>query len=268
MAKLWREKAQVFIAQWRNWQKFEPRVFDDTQLTDADLAKYSLVLFGGADANRVTARLANRLPLKLSKDAITIDGHRFAAPDALVQMLHPNPRNAQRYVWVIAANSADGLFGTEILPFNLPEMDFVIQDGRMPAFGQLTTRTQTAVASGMFDYNWRYSRTLTTEGNATVRAKANRIRRPNAASPPSIDVLERYVGRYRIPNGRTVEIRRDGARLFGNAGGDEGELLAQDESNFYMPAFSVWVAFKRDAAGKVTGFTAAGGDDFEGVRID
>ncbi len=268
MARLWRDKANGFIAQWRNWQKHDPRVFEDTQLTDADLAKYSLLLFGGADSNRISAKLAGQLPLKVTKQAISVDGHAFDAPDSMIHLLYPNPRNAQRYVWLIAANSIDGLFGTEILPYNLPEFDFVIQDGRMPAYGQMTTRTQTAVASGMFDYNWRWSGALTTEGAAAARAAANRIRRPKEASALSADVLERYVGRYRTPNGNIVGIRREGARLFGKSGDDESELLAQDENNFYVPPFSLWISFQRDAAGRVTGFTGAGGGDFEATRIE
>jgi dienelactone hydrolase len=268
VARLWRDKANDFISQWRNWQKHGPRVFEDTQLTDADLSRYSLLLFGGADANRVTAKLAGQLPVKLTKQAISIDGHAFAAPDSMIHLLYPNPRNDRRYVWLIAANSIDGLFGAQVRPEDLPEMDFVIQDGRMPAYGQLATRTQTAVASGMFDYNWRFSPALTTEGTAAVRAAANRLRRPTQMPGHRGEILDRYVGRYRVTNGPLVELRREGGRLFAKAGDDEGELLAQDESNYFMPAFGVWINFQRDAAGRVTGFTSAGGGDFEATRIE
>jgi predicted peptidase len=268
-AKLLREKAEGFVRAWRDWQKYQPRVFEDTQVTPADLAKYSLLLFGGADANRVTATLGHRLPLELSKDAIVIDGHAFAAHDAMVQMIYPNPRNAERYVWVIAANSDAGLFGAEaVVPYNLPMWDYAIYDGHMPAHGQLATHTQTAVASGMFDYNWRYAPALVAMGDAVVRASANHIHRASVATPAA-DVLDRYVGGYRLPNGRSVEIRREGAKLLAKSGGDEGELVAQDERNFYMPAVGVWLEFRGNASGRATGFTVAGGDgDFEAARID
>ena len=48
-------------------------------------------------------------------------------------------------------------------------------------------------------------------------------------------------------------------------------MLPQDDDNFYMPAFGVWIAFQRDATGKISGFTARrwrlrasrGGNEFE-----
>ena len=48
MAKALGDKADAFVGQWRNWQKYPPRVFKDTEITAAHIAKYSLVLFGGA----------------------------------------------------------------------------------------------------------------------------------------------------------------------------------------------------------------------------
>jgi hypothetical protein len=268
MAQLLRAKADGFIRAWSEWQKYPPRVFEDTKITDADIAKYSLLLFGGADANRVTAALSKSLPLRMTKDTITVGGREFKAPDALVQMLHPNPRNAQRYVWVVAANSPAGLFGAQVLPSNLLEFDYAIDDGHVPAYRQLATRTQMGVVSGMFDYNWRYSDAHAVAGDSTARAKANQVRPPNSRVASNTAILDRYVGRYRIANGPIVEVRRENSKLIIKAGNDEGELLPQNETNFYLPAFNVWIAFQRDESGKVTGFTSAGSGDFEATRQD
>jgi dienelactone hydrolase len=268
MARLLRAKAQGFVSIWRDWQKYEPRVFEDTKLTDADIAAYSLILLGGPDENRVTAALARGLPLRLSRDAITVDGHAFRTPGATVQLLYPNPRNARRYVWVIAANSVDGLLGADVSPFTLPEWDYQIVDGHMPAFNQIATRTQTALASGFFGHDWRYSAALMTEGDAAVRASANRIRSPKAGAAPDAAALERYVGRYRLPNGRIVEVSREAGQLIARSDGNQGELLPQDGDDFYMPGFNLWLSFQRDAAGKVTGFKGSGTGDFEAPRIE
>jgi hypothetical protein len=168
---------------------------------------------------------------------------------------------------VVAANESAVLFGTDVSPENVPAWDYVIQDGRLPAHGQIATRTQTAIASGHFDYNWRYSPALVVTGDAAARARANQLRRPRAEDIPAPDALDRYAGRYLIANGPVVEVRREGAKLVVQAGNDSGELLPQTKDNFFLPAFGVWIAFQRDASGQITGFTSAGGGpDFEATR--
>jgi hypothetical protein len=267
MAEALREKAAAFVEQWRAWQKYPPRVFTDTEITAADIGRYSLMLFGGAAENRVTAAFGSKLPLKVTKDAVIVDGHAFSAAGAAVQMIYPNPRNAQRYVWVVAANDSAMLFGAEVSPESLPAWDFVIQDGRLPAHGQNATRTQTALASGHFDYNWRYAPALVVSGDTAVRARANQVHRPRPADIPPPEVLDRYVGKYLIANGPVVEIRREGVKLIAHAGNDVVEMVPQAKDNFFLPAFGVWIAFQRDAADKISGFTSTGGgSEFEGVR--
>ncbi len=44
MVALCRRRADAFINGWRDWQKQEPRVFEDTVIGEADMAKYSLLL--------------------------------------------------------------------------------------------------------------------------------------------------------------------------------------------------------------------------------
>ncbi len=267
MVKALREKADAFIDHWRNWQKYPPRVFTDTEISAADIGKYSLLLFGSAGENRVTASFGSKLPLRLARNAVTIGGHAFPAPAATVQMVYPNPRNPQRYVWVVAANASEALFAADVSPESLPAWDFVIQDGRLPAHGQRATPTQTAIASGHFDYNWRYAPGFVVSGDATARARANQLHRPRASDIPAPDVLDAYVGKYLIGGDPVVEIRREGAKLIVQAGNDSGEMLPQATDNFFLQAFGVWIAFQRDAAGNVSGFTSAGGGpDFEASR--
>ena len=268
MGQALREKAKAFVDQWRDWQKYPPRVFTDTEITAADIGKYSLVLFGGADENRVTAAFGSKLPLRLTKEAVIVDGHTFPATAAAVQMIYPNPRNAQRYVWVVAANDSAVLFGAEVSPENIPAWDFVIQDGRLPAYGQSRHAHADRDRVGTF----RLQLALRPRVRRDRRCHRARPCQPGSASReqadiPAPDALDRYVGKYLIANGPVVEVRREGAKLIAQAGNDSGELLPQAKDNFFLPAFGVWIAFQRDAAGKISGFTSAGGgNDFEGKR--
>jgi dienelactone hydrolase len=261
-------KAKGFVDAWKDWQKFEPRVFKDTEISDADVAKYSLILIGGADANAVTAKLASGLPLKIAADRVLIDGKAFPARDAAVQLLYPNPRNAERYVWLFASTSPAGMNYAMPLPFRTYEWDFVIDDGRIPAPRQPAPRERTNVVSGMFDQNWRLDAAYLQPGDEQVRTAGRTLAWPGKSVKLPAAVLESYVGSYEMPGNRIVEVTRKGDVLWARAGADDLEFVPLDEKNFYGAKFNVWVTFETDAAGKVTGFTGhqPGDGDFEATR--
>jgi dienelactone hydrolase len=264
-------KAQNFVAAWRDLQKFEPRVFKDTEITDADIARYSLMLIGGADANAVTARLAGKLPVKLAADRVVIDGRTFMTRDAALQMVYPNPRNAGRYVWLFAGTSTAGMHFTSPTPFLAYEWDYVINDGRIPAPNQKATEERTKVVSGMFDSNWRFHPAYLQLGDEGVRATSRRLTRPTKPAQIPEVLLDSYAGNYQLPGDRIVAITRKGDLLWAKAGADELEFVPIDETTFYGEKFntSMWVTFSRDPDGKVTGFTGhqPGSGDFEATRL-
>lgn len=271
LAALCRQKAEALVESWRTWQKVPPRVFEDTKISEADQARYSLLLVGGPEANSVTARLASKLPLRLTRDAIVIDGHSFPAKDAALQMLYPNPLNPERYVWVAAATSADGMFFCNP-PFNDPGQgmwDYLIVDGTLPARGQQASPTQARVASGLFDHNWRFSQALLQPGDAELRASGRLRRPPNPRLTLRGETLDSYVGRYQIARGPALEVSRDAGvlRVKVQGSGDNDLLLAETDTSFWAPRFGVWVSFLRDESGKVTGFTGYNGGEFEGLKL-
>jgi hypothetical protein len=261
-------KARVFIDAWKDWQKFEPRVFKDTEITAADISKYSLLLIGGADANAVAAKLSPRLPLKVSAERVVIDGKAFAVRDAGVQLIYPNPRNAARYVWVFAGTSVQGMGLATPSPFRSPEWDYVIDDGHIPAPKQKAPAERTRVVSGMFDSNWRFNAEYLQMGDAEIRAKGRVLSTVRGKVSVGADLLDAYAGIYDLPNNRQIVITRKEDTLQAKAGGDEVLMVPIDQTTFYGEKFNVWVTFEKDAAGKVTGFTGhqPGDGDFEARR--
>jgi len=270
MVALCRQKAQAFVDAWHDWQKQAPRVFRDTEIGDAEMASYSLLLVGGPDANRVTAKLAARLPLQIVKDRVTIDGRAFAATDAAVQLLYPNPGNPERYVWVVAATSTDGLYFADIRPTGLPDWDYVVADGRFPAYGQKTSALQTRVVSGLFDSCWRYRDALAVRGDDEVRAKGRLRHRPSASLAIAPAALQSYAGRYQIEKGPLLEVFLDGKRLMVRQQGqsDADELLPETATEWSVPKYDVWISFVRDASGKVTELVGYQGGDFTAKKVD
>jgi dienelactone hydrolase len=261
-------KAKGFVDAWRDWQKFEPRVFKDTEITDADIAKYSLLLIGGADANAVTAKLASKLPLKVSAQRVVIDGKAFAATDATVQMIYPNPRNADRYVWVFAATSPAGMQFAMPTPFRTGVWDYIIEDGRIPPPRQQLPMERMNIVAGSFDYNWRFNPAYLQMGDTEVRAKGRVLGMPGKDIKLPQALLDSYAGTYELRPGRLVEVSRKGDILWVKAGNDELEFVPLDQTSFYGQRFNIWVTFEKDATGKVTGFTGhqPGEGDFEGKK--
>jgi len=268
MVALSKEKAQGFIDTWRDWQKVQPRVFLDSEIKDADVARYSLLLIGGPDANRVSARLAAKLPLRISGDIVRIDGKAFKAKDAAVQMIYPHPLNAERYVWMIAGTSTGGMYFAEASPYRTTAWDYVITDGRIPPFKQRATPEQTRVVSGSFDYNWRFASALSHPGDVEVRTQGRLLGRPDRNLKIDPKVLQSYVGHYQIEDGPLIEVYVDGARLMSRARGNSSELIPESETRFYVAMGNTRLFFERDAAGKVTGFTGYGDEDFEGKKVE
>jgi hypothetical protein len=140
-------------------------------MSDADAARYSLLLLGGPEANRVTAKLATELPLQTGSDRIVIDGNAFAALNAAVQMIYPHPLNTERYVWIAAGTSARGMDFCDTDPDNpsLDMWDYVITDSPVPAQQPAASAFRTRIVSGLFDYNWRVSDALARRGGDSGR---------------------------------------------------------------------------------------------------
>lgn len=271
MKALCHEKAAGFVDAWQSWQNHLPRVFDDTAISVEDMANYSLLLVGGADANLVTAKLAAQLPFQISSGQIAIDGKVFRARDAALQLIYPNPLNEQRYIMIVASTSAEGMYFNELNPQRLSGWDYCIADGHIPAYQQKATALQMKVVSGMFDYNWRFSGTLAQTGDSTLRAKGRLRHRPNANLFVKAKLLDSFVGRYQITQGPTLEITRDGTHLRAKVHGDPGqgaELLPETETTFWLPRYGIWLNFIRGSSGKVTGLVGYQDSDFEGKKLD
>jgi dienelactone hydrolase len=270
MVALCKQKAGAFIDGWREWQKQEPRVFKDTEIKDADMARYSLLLVGGPEANRVTAKLGARLPLQILKDRITIDGKAFPVKDAAVQLIYPSPLNAERYVWIAAGTSTNGMYFCGPNPQNSYDWDYIVMDGHIPAYKQTASSLQTRVVSGMFDYNWRFSDSLAQPGDAEIRAKGRLRHRPEANLVVDPKVAESYVGRYQIEQGPVLEVLKDAKRLMVRQQGqnDATELVPETDTSYCIAKYDVWITFTRDASGKVTGLTGYQNSDFEAKKLD
>lgn len=86
------------IAQWRTQFRGQPRVKDDTQITDEDIASSNLILWGDVESNEFIKRIAEYLPIGWKGDGVTLGDQRFAAEDHVPVYIYPNPLNQERYM--------------------------------------------------------------------------------------------------------------------------------------------------------------------------
>lgn len=87
-----------FDRMWARFFRGHPFVKDDQDVTEADLAKYHLVLFGDPGSNRWIAKLQGRLPVTWTKQNVTLGGQTFAAQENYPALIYPNPLNPAKYV--------------------------------------------------------------------------------------------------------------------------------------------------------------------------
>jgi len=72
-------------------------------------------------------------------------------------------------------------------------------------------------------------------------------------------VLDTYVGKYELANGRIAILDREGEKLYGEFPGDKKiELIPESETRFFLSETWRSLTFERDKAGKVIGFTLSG----------
>jgi len=175
MRRFCRLRAEICRDTWRTWQHTEPRYFEDTEITEDDIRRYSLALFGGPEANAVTRRLIAEIPLGIATNSVTIDGQAFNGADLSVSMVYPHPLNADRYVGIAAGTSPEAMYLTR--GFN-DSVDFVVTDGRLQEWRDEASLERTAVASGFFDHQWRFKRGFTLFGDGPTRDRAPRRKAP------------------------------------------------------------------------------------------
>jgi len=265
MKALCLEKSETLVKAWQDWQHQTPRVFKDSDLSDADAARYSLLLIGGPDANLVTHKLAAKLPLKVATDAITIGQRGYPVTDGRVTMIQPSPLNPQRYVVVVAATSPTGLQFWSPTEIRNSALDFVIADGHVAAAGQQAHLTDLWVAGGWFDRDWALDESLVRVGDQEARAKSLSL-----SGPLEPGILEAYLGKYDLGRGGELKVSRQGNKLMAAPPGSPAvELVPAGADTFYIFDGSLVVVFARDASGKVNSFTATRpSGKFSGRRVD
>ncbi|MDP6777078.1 MAG: hypothetical protein QGI83_09970, partial [Candidatus Latescibacteria bacterium] len=118
------------------------RVVNDSDLTEADLKQYNLLLLGTPRSNSVLSRLRDRLPIAFEGDAIRICDRTYTAEGAAVFAVFPHPENPDRYVAVHGGDAPDAIcWGSHLDMHLLPDY--------------LVYARESVIDWGFWDNRWR-----------------------------------------------------------------------------------------------------------------
>jgi pimeloyl-ACP methyl ester carboxylesterase len=138
----------------RLWGRFfrgHPFVKDDKDVTEADFAKYHVVLFGDPGSNKWIAQMNDKLPVKWTKQTVSLGAQSFPAKECFPALIYPNPLNPTKYVVLntgltIEDRGYNGDYGTPLWG------DYAIvkvkPDEAIPEM----------LTAGLFDENWQLSK--------------------------------------------------------------------------------------------------------------
>ena len=83
---------------WRAQFRGDVLVKSDTAVTDEDIRRSHLVLWGDPQSNRVLSRILSQLPLRWDAREVRLGGGTFEATNHVPVLIYPNPLNPARYV--------------------------------------------------------------------------------------------------------------------------------------------------------------------------
>jgi fermentation-respiration switch protein FrsA (DUF1100 family) len=130
-------------------------IVPDTEVTQAMIDKYNLILFGNAQTNVLTARIQNKLPIKIidGQVRLNISSIKPLYGDLGIIFLYPNPLNTQKFVLLYEGTTEMGQklsdrFGTLYSGAGLPDFLILGEKVRQKGWGG-------AKAAGFFSNQWQ-----------------------------------------------------------------------------------------------------------------
>jgi hypothetical protein len=145
-------EADYATNEWRKIFRGVAPTKNDDQVTGEDIANSDLVLFGDPSSNVVLKKIADRLPIKWTKEAITLGERTFTADRHALIAIYPNPLNPQRYVVLNSGftfRQADHKTNSRQIA-KLP--DYAVVDLNTPADDKVPGAIP---AAGFFDEAWQ-----------------------------------------------------------------------------------------------------------------
>lgn len=147
-----------FADEWRRHYRGDLPIKNDTEVTEDDIRRKNLILFGDPGSNAWIRRILPQLPVKWTRDTLQIGKQVQSASDHGIQMIHPNPLPgaADRYIVLNSGHT-----------YHAPELRFsymvfprlgdwaILKVGANRSDAPAPTVAETVLNSGFFDETWK-----------------------------------------------------------------------------------------------------------------
>ena len=164
--KAWNPKAdawaeanlQRFADEWRRHYRGYLPVKNDTDVTDGDIQRSNLILFGDPGSNVWIRKVLPQLPIRWTRDIVQLGAEKHSATDHGLQLIYPNPLPGAHGRYVVL-NSGHTYHDAE-LRFSymvFPQLGdwAVLQVGDNRAATPAPAVAETVIHSGFFNEAWK-----------------------------------------------------------------------------------------------------------------
>jgi dienelactone hydrolase len=144
---------QRYEAEWEKYMRGHLPVKRDDEVNEDDIVGRHLILFGDPSSNSLISQVLDGLPLKWTKEQITLGAKQYATAEHVPVLIYPSPLNASRYVVLNSGHTfhAADFEGNNALLY--PRLgDYAIlkvpSEGAEPGAAEVVT-------AGLFDDFWQ-----------------------------------------------------------------------------------------------------------------
>ena len=140
------------IYQWHMQFRGDVRIAADGDVTDVDIDRHNLVLWGDPSSNRLLERLIEDLPLVWNRESVELGGCVHDSANSVPVLIYPNPLNPDRYV-VLNSGFTFAPYGNLSNALQTPKLpDWAVLDIRVPEEYRLTSGV---IDCDFFDEQWK-----------------------------------------------------------------------------------------------------------------
>jgi hypothetical protein len=146
-----------FASEWRRHYRGDLPIKKDVEVTEEDVRRSNLILFGDPGSNRWIRDLLPKLPLRWTREEVRLGKERYGAADHGPQLIFPNPLAGAegRYVVLNSGHT-----------YHDPELRFsymvfprvgdwaIVKVGENRPEGPAPSVAETVLVSGFFDEDW------------------------------------------------------------------------------------------------------------------